>query len=105
MRQSFLAPDVIVKIRLRTSEEGGRASDIHISSVSPYGCPLYVDGRYFECRWLLQDGQLLHLGAEYIVPLKLLQAHLVAPFLLPGSAIQMWEGKVIADGMIQSLCR
>jgi len=62
-----------------------------------------VDGRYFECRWLLQDGQFLQLGAEYIVPLKLLQAHLVTPLLLPGSAIQMWEGKVIADGVIYSL--
>lgn len=102
--QSSLAPDAVVNIRLRTAEEGGRASDLGISSANPYGCPMYVEGRYFDCRWLLLDGQLLQLGAEYSVPLKFLSADLVAPFLMPGRAIQMWDGKVIADGVIESLC-
>lgn len=69
-----------------------------------FGCPLLIDGEYFDCRWLL-DGRILELGHAHQVAVKFLFFALVASLLAVGKAIQMWDGRVIADGVITEVCK
>jgi hypothetical protein len=61
----LLTPDVIIEVRFKTSAEGGRQGNVEIA-LTPYGCPLIVDGEAFDCRFLLKE-RVLELGETYEV--------------------------------------
>jgi hypothetical protein len=45
-------PDAIVEVRFKTTAEGGRRRPL--SGAEYFGCPLFVDGEAFDCRfWLI----------------------------------------------------
>lgn len=88
-----MQPDVVLRLRLRTTAEGGRNGPVFINP-----------GMHFDCRWLV-DGRALELGHEHDVPVKFLSFALVAPLLAVGKEIQMWEGGVFADGVIADTCQ
>jgi hypothetical protein len=94
-----MRPDIILRVRLRTSQEGGRHSAV---SGKHYGCPLFVGSEAFDCRFLL-DGRVLLLGEEYDLPVKFLNRSLVWPKLFVGQTVRLWEGKVIGDGTVVEL--
>ncbi|WP_233829567.1 hypothetical protein [Paraburkholderia sp. ZP32-5] len=99
-----MQPDVVLRLRLRTTAEGGRNGPVFVNPGTHFGCLLVIEGQHFDCRWLL-EGRHLKLGHEHNVPVKFLSFALVAPLLAVGKGVQMWEGKVFADGVITDICR
>jgi hypothetical protein len=96
-----MRPDIIIEVRFMTTNEGGRTGAIMITT-APYGCPLFVDGEAFDCRFLLED-QILELGCTYEVPIKFLRPDLALPKLSIGFPVKLWEGKDIATGKVVRL--
>jgi hypothetical protein len=96
-----MKPDAIIKIRLKTTTEGGRQGAIKVAK-HPYGCPLFVGGEAFDCRFLIED-QTLELVGTYEVPIKFLFPELVLPRLSVGMPVTLWEGKDIATGEVVRL--
>ena len=70
-----MKPDAIIKVRFKTTAEGGRQGPIVIGE-KPYGCPLLVEGEAFDCRMLV-NGQTLQLGNTYELPIKFVNLDLV----------------------------
>jgi hypothetical protein len=89
--------DAVIRVRFLREAEGGRRTDI---SGSSYGCPLFISGQAFDCRFLdaTEDGYCL--GHEYTIPIKFLTPNLALPLLGIGQKISLWEGKTIAEGMV-----
>lgn len=96
-----MEPDAIIRVRLKTTAEGGRQSAILVGK-DPFSCPLFVDGEAFDCRLLITN-QTLKLGGTYELPIKFLRSDLALPRLLLGKSVTLWEGKDIATGEIISL--
>jgi len=97
----MMRSDAIIKVRFKTTAEGGRQGAIIIVE-HHYGCPLFVDGEAFDCRLLIL-GQTLQLGETYELPIKFLNPQLVLPKLSPAKSISLWEGKEIAVGEVVRL--
>ena len=96
-----MKPDAIIRVRFKTSAEGGRAGPIVIGK-RHYGCPLFVGSEGFDCR-LLVTARTLHLGESYELPVKFFAPELALPLLSPGKAVRLWESKDIASGEIVRL--
>jgi hypothetical protein len=97
---TLLTPDVRVRVRLRTAEEGGRQKG-EIPPVQ-FRCPFVFEGEMFDCRLLLdQVGTTLQPGASYEkIPVKFLFPDLIKPRLRPGVSFKLWDGRDIADGEV-----
>ncbi len=53
--------DIYIKVRFKTSEEGGRKTSVKRKTpLGPdfYGCPLMVDGKAYDCRLLTHLTQI-----------------------------------------------
>ncbi len=96
-----MTPDAFIKVRFKTTAEGGREGPILIGERA-YGCPLLIEGEAFDCRLLL-NAQTLHLGETYELPVKFLNPDLALPKLSPGKPVKLWEGKDIATGEVVRL--
>jgi hypothetical protein len=94
-----MEPDVHVKVRFKTTEEGGRQSAV---SGDFYACPFLIEGKGFDSRLLL-GGRRLELGETYEVPVKFLNSQKVLPHLTKGKSFILWEGKDVASGSIISI--
>ncbi len=98
--------DVYIKVRFKTSEEGGRKTPVKRKTpLGPdfYGCPLMVDGKAYDCRLLIGD-QEIELGKYYEIPVKFLAKNLALPNLAVGKNIILLEGKEIANGQVIKIC-
>ncbi|MEI8329516.1 MAG: hypothetical protein WCG14_05930 [Chlamydiia bacterium] len=98
--------DVYIKVRFKTSEEGGRKTPVKRKTpLWPdfYGCPLMVDGKAYDCRLLIGD-QEIELGKYYEIPVKFLDKNLALPNLAVGKNIILLEGKEIANGQVIKIC-
>ncbi len=93
-----MKPDALIKVRFKTTIEGGRQDSIVIGE-EPYGCPLFVEGEAFDCRLLVSD-RTLQLGETYELPVKFLNPALALPKLSAGKPVTLWEGKDIATGKV-----
>jgi hypothetical protein len=95
-----LAPDIRVRVRLRTHEEGGRQKG-EIPPVQ-FRCSFVFEGEMFDCRLLLdQVGTTLQLGARHEgIPVKFLFPDLVKPRLHPTARFKLWDGRDIAEGEV-----
>lgn len=96
-----MKPDAVIKIRLKTTSEGGRQGPLAIAR-REYGCVLLVNDEAFDCRFLVED-QLLELGGTYEIPIKFLCPELVLPKLSAATQVTIWEGKTIGVGEIVRL--
>ena len=96
-----MKPDAIIEVRLKTTAEGGRQGAIVVAK-RPFGCPLFVDGEAFDCRFLIER-QTLELGSTYELPIKFSHPELALPKLSVGKSVTLWEGKDIATGKVLSL--
>ena len=93
-----LRPDVVVRVRLYRTEDGGRKNVI---TVGRFGCPFFYDGEAFDCRILLdQVGVSLAPGETADVPIKFLRPDLVKPRLRAGARFKLWEGGDFAEGEV-----
>ncbi|MDI9272378.1 hypothetical protein [Stenotrophomonas sp. PFBMAA-4] len=88
--------DAVVSVRFLSSVEGGRQGDI-VGQV--YACPLFVAGRAFECRLLLQEGRAV-LGESYELPVAFLCPEEALATVNVGADVSLWEGKTIARGRV-----
>lgn len=88
--------DAVVSVRFLPSAEGGRRSEI-VGQL--YACPLFVAGRAFECRLLLQEGRAV-LGESYELPVAFLCPEEALAVANVGDDVSLWEGKTIARGRI-----
>lgn len=97
-----MKPDAVIKVRFKTAAEGGRHRSIVIAEKGHYGCPLFVDGQAFDCRFLV-EAQTLSLGETYELPVKFLAPDLALSKLSPGKTVTLWEGGEIATGQVVRL--
>jgi hypothetical protein len=93
-----MKPDAIVKVYFLTSEDGGRKHAIMLSG-KHYGCVVQINGDGYDCRVLQRDGAL-ELGKTYEVPIKFLSPKVARPRFHAGNEITLWEGRVIAVGIV-----
>ena len=91
--------DAVIEITFLTTEEGGRKSLIEGDR---YGCPILVDGRGFDCRFVLAERSRFELGRTYQIGVKF-HAETAMAELEEGDAISLWEGKTIAKGRVVKL--
>lgn len=91
-----MEPDIILRVRFRTTEEGGRQNAV---GGEVYACPLFVGEKAFDCR-LFKKGMTLELGQWYELPVKFMNKNLALAGLNVGKKISLWEGKTIADGEV-----
>jgi hypothetical protein len=94
-----MMPDAFLKVRFKTSSEGGRSTPIRGEF---YACPMFVEGEGFDCRLLLA-GVTLELGQWYEVPVKFMNKDLIVSKLKVGTTVSLWEGKDIAEGEVLRL--
>jgi hypothetical protein len=101
-----MKPDIYIKVRFRTSEEGGRKTSVKRKTpLGPdfYGCPLMIDGKAYDCRLFIGDNEI-ELGKYYEIPVKFLDKDLALPNISIGKDITLWEGKQVADGKVTRIC-
>jgi hypothetical protein len=101
-----VGPDIYIKVRFKTSGEGGRKSSLKRKTElrsNFYGCPLVVDGKAYDCRILIED-KGIELGKYYEIPVKFLDRDLVLPNLTVGKNITLLEGKEVAEGQVIKIC-
>ena len=103
MTTTHLTPDILVRVRLRTAQEGGRQK----GEIPPlqFRCPFVFEGEMFDCRLLLDQVQTtLQPGATYEqIPVKFLFPDLVKPRLRSGASFKLWDGQDIADGEVTDI--
>lgn len=87
--------DLLLRVRLKTTAEGGRLRDINGPT---YHCPLLVQSRGFDCRFL--SFERVRLGVDQNIEVKLLDRESALPFLVVGRTIHIWEGRVIGEAVI-----
>ena len=78
-----MEPDVYIKVRLKTNEQGGRKTSVKRKmslGVDFYACPLIVDDKAYDCRLLIGDKEI-ELGKYYEIPVKFLDKDAVLPNL------------------------
>lgn len=91
--------DIIAKVRLYPTCEGGRDSGTPPDSLR---CIFVYDGENFECRLLL-TGSLIP-GQEATVPIKFLRPELIKQTLRAGSCFSLRELRSIGEGIVESVC-
>ncbi|MEL7431992.1 MAG: hypothetical protein AAGI90_05660 [Chlamydiota bacterium] len=97
-----MEPDIYIKVRFKTTAEGGRKTPVRRKSplgTDFYACPLIVDDKVYDCRLLIGDNEI-ELGKYYEIPVNFLNIDLALPSLSVGKKITLLEGKEIADGEI-----
>ncbi|MBA3238011.1 MAG: hypothetical protein H0T62_06630 [Parachlamydiaceae bacterium] len=98
--------DIYIKVRFRTSSEGGRKTPLKRKTPQGpnfYAYPLIVDGKGYDCRLLIEDKDI-ELGKYYEIPVIFLDKDLALANLSIGKDITLWEGKEIADGQVTRIC-
>jgi hypothetical protein len=95
-----LTPDVVATLRLVPSDKGGRHSPIMASG---FGCLFEHDGNVNDCRLLLEGTGDVWPGQQLTVPIKFLRPDLVRSRLRVGDSFRLFEGKVIAHGVIDEI--
>jgi hypothetical protein len=97
--QVQLNPDAVITVRFKTTEEGGRSRGLDANF---YGCPLFIDGQGFDCRFL--HSEPIDLGTTYEVPIKFLDSSTALSVVRQGASITLWEGKDVASGTVLAVC-
>ncbi|QDT55090.1 hypothetical protein Pan44_31310 [Caulifigura coniformis] len=107
MTVDVLMPHAVIRVRFLTTAEGGRKTAIQgvregIQDVK-YGCPVYLNGQAFDCRfWPFAAGGY-ELGQEYDIPIRFLYPERAMKWVSPGAPVTLWEGKTIAVGQVLTI--
>jgi len=98
--------DAIVRVRFLLPSEGGRRSNLTLlKSGVRYGCPLGVDGRYFDCRVLHEEDRVLALGEVHDLEVVFMNRDRALAAMSEGSPITLWEGRTVAAGEVMKIRR
>jgi len=91
------SPDFIAEIAFLPTSEGGRVSP---TSSAWYGCPLGIDGQFFDARIDLSTLGAVAPGQSVLAPVKLLCAELGLTHFKVGSSFTLQEGRTIGSGKV-----
>lgn len=94
------APEALVELRLFPSDAGGRAGP---TSSDSWGCPLSIDGDFFDGRFDLSEMEPLRPGDSRVVPVKFLSPDLVRTRIAEGQELRIWEGRFIGEATVLAL--
>ena len=89
----------IIRITFLTEAQGGRSKPI---DAERYGCPILVRGQALDCRFVLPGKTRFDPGVWHEIGVAFLNPSLAQQLLEEGVPIQLWEGKVIAEGVVKS---
>lgn len=90
----------IIRVMFLAKAQGGRARPI---DAERYGCPILVRGQALDCRFVLSGRTRFDPGVWYEIGVAFLNPSLAQQLLGKNESIQLWEGKVIAEGVVKSL--
>ncbi len=90
-------PDIIAEIHFLPTESGGRKQP---TPSGRFGCPFLFEGEYFDCVMFLDDIGSIAPGSTVTLPIWFLSPSLIKPRLNLGSAFDLWELRVIANGTV-----
>jgi hypothetical protein len=90
----------VIRVRFLSASEGGRSTPINAAS---YGCPLLVDGKAFDCRFVLDRKVEFEVDRLHRIEVAFLSPEAARQALRPGQGIELWEGKVIAAGVVEEV--
>lgn len=93
-------PHAVIKVQFFTAAEGGREKPIVAAS---YGCPILAAGKGFDCRFVLDREKAFPPGQLHLIEVSFLSPGEARHSLHRGQEIELWEGKVIARGVIQEI--
>jgi hypothetical protein len=100
VRHMQQTPDLIAKIYLFPTSEGGRQGP---TPSEKFGCLLEFNGEFFDCRLLLEETGALWPGQEAVISIKFLNPDLAKHQLKLGDSFYLYEGKRIAEGEVEKL--
>ena len=90
-------PDILAEISLLPTQAGGRKDP---TPVTWLGCPVQVDGKYFDARIDLSELGPVEPGQTVRVPLKFLCPEVALVHFVAGKVFALWEGRVIGSGKV-----
>ena len=93
-------PDISIRVRFKTPAEGGRQMPV-ANRIGYYACVFYVGEMAFDCRIPL--GETLALGEWHRLDVTFIHPDLALPHVKVGTRIGLWEGRVIADGVVDRI--
>jgi hypothetical protein len=91
--------DATIRVRFRTTIDGGRKSNIQKGKVNYYSCPMLIGKLFFDCR-IYFSGESIILGELYELGVKFLNANEAHNALRSTKRVSLWEGHIIADGEV-----
>ena|SRR5881396_3116215 len=105
----FAMKDVLVRISLRRTEDGGRQGPI--LPVRDFSCPVFfrnvpdLAGHGYDCRLLVRrTGKPIAPGETADgIPIIFLSTEDVLPHLRVGISFELWEGRIIGDGEVMEM--
>lgn len=94
------APDVIAKIRLLPTSEGGRTG---ATPEDRFNCIMTIGEKNFDVRLDLHRTGALRPGQEAIVPVSFYDPEFAKNFIQAGQGFKLREARVIGDGFIEEV--
>ena len=94
--------DAVIELSLLTAEDGGRSGP---TPTSWFGCPMAIDGRYFDARIDLTNVGSISPGDTVEVPIRFLEAGVALPLLTVGKVFSLWEGRIIGHAKVLSIAQ
>ena len=90
----------VICVNFLSASEGGRKEPITGKS---YGCPMLVEGRAFDCRFVLDREVRFDTDQAHRIEVSFLSPEAALQAIRVGQTIELWEGKVIARGTIEEI--
>lgn len=92
--------DAIVDVKMFATTNGGRNGP---TPPDKFGCPLEIEGKYYDCRFDLTASGPLRPGHSAVVPVAFLFPEDVIPLLSRETKFNLWEGRAIGSGRVVSI--
>src|SRR5882672_2496322 len=101
VRHQMRHPHVRAEVSLFATSAGGRSGPT--PEVGRYGCPMNLDGEYFDAFFDLAETGPISPGQTVTASMAFLSPELVIPRMAAGKRFSLWEGKMIALGRVLSV--
>ena len=92
--------DAVINVEFLTTEEGGRTER---TPADFFGCIFMLNNENYDCRLLLNEYGAISPGDKVKVPIKFLNSEIVMGKIKEGVEFDLWDGKIIARGIVDSL--
>jgi len=93
----MVQPDILAKVYLYPTDQGGRKSPTPSNYI---GFPCYFEGNYYDCRLLLDGIGSISPGDTVDVPIIFLYSEKIMTLLKIGSKFKLWEGGFKGEGVV-----